>query len=115
MDGYATYDFVPLVDTIFRAIKALEKRWNTRNERDHSKAKYVGTINGGGRSRYPLSPEALPLLGSKVQVNRWSVTPVAGLDTTLVIASWGGRPTKYAMRRDTCLNLQILQIPQGRC
>ena len=49
MDAYATQSPLPKVDVIFRAMKSLEERWTSRNEREHGEANYAGMrgVNGG--------------------------------------------------------------------
>ena len=34
-DTYATQTHAPTIDIVFKAMKALEERWITRNEREH--------------------------------------------------------------------------------
>ena len=48
IDAYATQNPVPLVDVIFRTMKALEEMWNTWNDREIGKANCVGRGGGGG-------------------------------------------------------------------
>ena len=48
IDAYATQDPLPRVDVIFRAMKALEERWNSRNDREYAEANFVGRSGGGG-------------------------------------------------------------------
>lgn len=48
MDAYATQDPLPNVSVIFRAMKSLEERWKTRNDRVVGEANYMGRIGGGG-------------------------------------------------------------------
>ena len=50
IDAYATQDPIPRVDVIFRAMKALEERWTSRNDREYEEANYMG--RGGGGSSY---------------------------------------------------------------
>ena len=50
IDAYATQDPLPRVDVIFRAMKALEERWTSRNDREYEEANYMG--RGGGGSSY---------------------------------------------------------------
>lgn len=47
MDAYTTQNYVPAVDVILRAMKALEERWHCRNEWEYGEANHVG--RGGGR------------------------------------------------------------------
>ena len=42
MDAYAMQDSLPNVGVIFRAMRALEERWNTRNDREASEANCMG-------------------------------------------------------------------------
>ena len=48
MDAYAVQNPLPTLDDIFRAMKALEERWNTRNDGDIGEANYAGQRGGGG-------------------------------------------------------------------
>ena len=44
MDAYATQNLAPIVDIIFKSMKAFEERWNSRNEREQ--ADFVGHGSG---------------------------------------------------------------------
>ena len=50
IDAYATQDPLPRVDVIFRAMKALEERWTSRNVREYEEANFAG--KSGGVSSY---------------------------------------------------------------
>ena len=49
MDAYAITSPLPAVADIFNSMKALEERWNMRNDREVGDANYMGRFCGGGR------------------------------------------------------------------
>ena len=48
MDAYAITSPLPAVAEIFSSMKALEERWNMRNDREVGEANYMGRFGGGG-------------------------------------------------------------------
>ena len=48
MDAYATQNPILEVSEIFRAMKALEERWNTGNDREVGEANYMGRAGKEG-------------------------------------------------------------------
>ena len=48
MDAYAITSPLPAFAEIFSSMKASEKRWNMRNEREVGDANYIGRFCGGG-------------------------------------------------------------------
>ena len=50
MDAYAIASPLPPVAEIFTSMKALEERWNMRNEREVAEANYMGKFGGGGNA-----------------------------------------------------------------
>ena len=48
MDAYATQNPTLDVSVIFRAMKVLEERWNTGNDREVGESNYMGRTGRGG-------------------------------------------------------------------
>ena len=71
MDSYATQNPVPEVREIFRAMKGLEERWNTRNNREVGEANYVGRsggVSGGGGWKPKIGGAPKPQIGNDSKI-----------------------------------------------
>ena len=71
MDSYATQNPVPEVREIFRAMKGLEERWNTRNDREVGEANYVGRTgggSGGGGLKPKIGGASKPQIGNDSKI-----------------------------------------------
>lgn len=92
MDANAAQNPLPTLDVIFRAMRALEERWNTRNDGEIGEANYAGQRGGGGSNG-----------GYKPKTNA-SRKPQGGSDSKICYCCGksGHLAQKISMKEKTC-------------
>ena len=71
MDSYVTQNPVAEVREIFTAMKGLEERWNTRNDREFGESNYMGRsggVSGGGGQKPKIGGAPKPLIGNDSKI-----------------------------------------------